>query len=130
MATYEEQNGKLILNLSEVDENEVFIRVDCFNGTVCSLSYFDIGGQLITLNCGETGKIGTVGEIRTQQMSLDGSANNPDGQDISVLHTIYESNGTENENEISYNFTNDYTGNPPYDENDENPDYTFYVNFI
>lgn len=122
MAIYKEQPSKLNHVLSDSD-NPVKIKIDCFYGTVASVSFYHNG--LKSINCGETTVIGKASELKGVTIEFNGAANNPDGQAVKVSHTIFEENG----NTTTYTFPNDYTGTPEFDPNDENPDYKFFVNF-
>jgi len=122
MCIYKEKPDKLNLNVTNSNQ-EVKIKLDCYFGTVASVSFYHNG--LKTINCGEEETIDEATNIKGSQDEFNGKANNPNNQQIRVVHTIYEVGG----DSIEYIFPDDYTGNPPYDPNDKNPDYKFFVNY-
>ncbi len=122
MAIYIEKKEKLNLNVSNPD-NDVKITVDCYIGTVAEVAVDT--GRIITIGCGETKTIGIASALKGITLAFDGDADNPDNNQIKISHKIFEVDG----NEINYTFPDDYTGNPPYDNADKNPSYTFFVNF-
>lgn len=123
MAIYKEKKEKLNLNVSN-SNNEVKISVDCYNGTTTQVSIDT--GSLVIAGCSETKVIEKASFLKGKTLEFSCAANNPDSNQIKVIHKIFEAGG----NEITYIFPDDYTGEPAYDKNDDNPSYTFYVNFI
>ena len=123
MAIFTEQKEKLNLQLSDSD-NDVNITVDCFNGTIASVAFNN--NRIVLVHCGETMLIGKASRLKGKMIKFNGSADNPDGNAIKVTHNIFEVEG----NQIDYTFPDDYTGDPPYDSDDDNPSYTFFVNFL
>jgi len=123
MPIYKERDDKLELIVDNSD-NMVKIKVDCYNGTLISLSYDN--GNIRTVHCGETEEIGDAEDLKIKSpIEFVGSASNPDGEKIKVEISIFD----DDDHSISYTFPDDYTGSPEYDDNDENPTYRFFVNF-
>lgn len=123
MSIYKEKKERLNLKLSDSD-NDVNITVDCFNGTVASVTFKN--PKILEVHCGETKRIGKSSGLRGKTIKFSGAANNPDGNKIKITHKIFEVG----KDQITYTFPDDYSGVPPYDNNDDNPSYTFYVNFL
>ncbi len=123
MPIYEENENKLNLDVSD-SEQLVKITIDSYHGTVASVSFDH--GTIKTVNGGETLEIGKASELKGSSLEFTGSANNPDGNDIKIRHTIFEFE----DQPLIYTFPDDYTGTNNYDSSDENPTYVFLVNFI
>lgn len=123
MEIYKENPDKLNFTLND-SENDVTISLDCFHGTVGSVSFFYKG--LKNIVCGKTIVIDTASELKGKTIPFKGKANNPDGNTIQLKHTIRQGE----ENILEYTFPDDYSGTPDYDETNENPNYEFSVNFV
>lgn len=123
MPIYEEIEDKLKLNVSDTNQS-VKISVDSYHGTVASVSFDN--GIIKTVHAGETTEVGKASELKGKSIEFSCSANNPDGDQIKITHTIFENEG----NAIIYSFPDDYTGTNNYDNSDENPSYAFLVTFI
>lgn len=123
MPVFREKPDKLNLNLSN-GSNDVKIKVDCYHGTQVSVSFYH--NSLVTLSCGNTKKIENSNSLKEKSITFNGSANNPDGEQIKIIHTIWEENG----NSIEYAITEDYSGEIVWDYDNNNPSYEFQVNFI
>jgi len=121
MSIYKEQKNKLNLDLSD-SEKKVKIKIDCYNGTIGSVSFYHNNPK--TLKCGQTRVIGKAKDLKNKNIEFNGAANNPDGEDIKIVHTIFEENGET----ITYSFPENFSGNPDFDPNDEHPDYKFFLN--
>lgn len=121
MAIYKEKQDKLNINLTNSD-NLVKIKVDCYYGTVASVSFYH--ESLKTVQCGETEVIGKAKDLNNSTIEFNGTANNPDGAQIKIVHTIYEGPGET----VTYTFSDDYSGIPDFNSDDEHPDYKFFLN--
>ena len=123
MAIYTEKTKKLNLVLSN-SSNLVKIKVDCYNGTLASVS-FNTGG-IKNVHCGENEVIGLAKNLKGNTIEFDGLASNPGSDAIKLIHTIIEEGGKK----IIYTFPNDYSDVPAYNKEDLDPSYSFIVNFI
>lgn len=119
---YKEKKDKLKLFVSDSD-GEVKIGIDCFNGTIGSLSFKR--EKIKLLKCGETTVISSAAELKGKAVTFRGGGNNPDGGSFKITHKIFETGG----GELVYTFPDDYTGEEEYDEEDLNPYYKFSVKF-
>ena len=72
MPIYKEQKNKLILNLSN-SNNEVKIKVDCFNGTGVELSFVS-GEDVLSIECGVSEIIGTAIDLKNKSIKFNGEA--------------------------------------------------------
>lgn len=118
MPVYEENKGKLILNVSDSD-NDVKITVNCLYGSEAQIRVDT--GRLIKVDYGETKVLGKASALKNKILEFEGIAENPNGNKINVEHTIFEEGGEK----ITYVFPDDYTGKPELDKNDTNPSYLF-----
>jgi len=123
MPIYEENADKLNLAVSD-SEQSVKITIDSYHGTVASVSFDN--GTIKTVNNGETLEVGKASELKGRSLEFSGSANNPDGDEIKITHTIFEVE----DQPLTYTFPEDYTGTNSHDSSDENPTYVFVINFI
>jgi hypothetical protein len=123
MAIYTEKLNKLNLVVSN-SSNPVKITVDCINGTLVSV-FFDLG-SIKKVHCDETELIGPAKNLKGNAIEFDGLASNPGSDAIKLIHTIVEEGGSK----IIYTFPDDYSGVPPYNKEDLDPSYSFFVNFI
>lgn len=122
MPVFREKPDKLNLNLS-TSSNKVRIKVDCYFGTQVSVSFYH--GSVVTLSCRENKEIDISNSLKGQAVVFNGSANNPDGGQVKIVHKIWEENG----NSIEYTISEDYSGETPWDPANNNPSYEFQVNF-
>lgn len=123
MAIYVENKDRNILVIT-VDGGDVEFKIDCQYGTYASVSFFYKG--LKTVGCGQNVIIGNTSELKGKNITFNGASGNPDGGKIRIIHTCYEIGG----NTLTYIFPDDYTGIPPYDENDKEPSYKFFIKFV
>ncbi|MBE0573609.1 hypothetical protein IH575_01765 [Candidatus Dojkabacteria bacterium] len=123
MPVFREKSDKLNLILSN-GSNDVKIKVDCYYGTQVSVSFYH--KSLVTLSCGNTKKIENSNSLKGKSITFNGAANNPNGGQIKIIHTIWEENG----NSIEYAIPEDFSGEIAWDSNNINPSYEFQVNFI
>lgn len=123
MPIYKELEIRNILQISG-SGNPVLFKVDCQYGTIAEVT-FDYNG-LKTVGCGEELIIGSASELKGLKITFNGSSGNPEGKRIKIIHTFYEKGG----NTLIYAFPDDYTGVPPFDENDSEPSYKFYLKLI
>jgi hypothetical protein len=122
MPIYKEDENRNILQVSGT-ANPVYLKVDCQYGTFAEVT-FDHNG-LKTAGCGEEISIGPASELKGLKITFNGSSGNPEGGRIRIIHTFYEKGGLP----LVYIFPDDYTGTPPFDENDKEPSYKFYVKY-
>lgn len=123
MPIYKEKEDKNILLVSDLN-NLVVFKVECQFGTITEVSY-DLNG-LKTVGCGEQIILGTASTLKGRTMTCNGSSGNPEGKQITIIHTFYEEGGET----LIYDFPGDYTGEPDFDEQDPEPSFKFYVKFI
>jgi len=123
MPIYKEKEDKISLELTS-ESNKVFITVDCYSGTLISLS-FDVG-TIKTIHCGDTEEIGDAEDLKNKSpIKFVGSASNPEDDNIEVKVTFFD----DDDNSVSYTFPDEYTGLPEYENSDKNPTYQFTVIF-
>lgn len=123
MDEYVEIPGKLVFKITNPEKN-IRIKVDCQYGTLAKVSFYTFA--LVTVGCGETKIIEKVQKLQKRTVTFNGSSGNPGGGRIKIIHTISEEGG----NELVYTFPDDYTGQPPFDESDQEPSYVFPVYFL
>jgi len=123
MSEYVEIKNKLNFKVSN-NNNPVFLRVDCEYQTIVSVAFYT--DKINSVDCGIEAKIGDAPEIRGKSIDFNGSPVNPNQGSIRIIHTIYQKGG----DKLIYIFPDDFTGEPAFDENDDQPNYVFDVNFI
>ncbi|OFX28206.1 MAG: hypothetical protein A2X08_10515 [Bacteroidetes bacterium GWA2_32_17] len=123
MSVYKEKKEKNILTISNLN-NPIKLKVDCQYGTISEVTFNH--NELKTVGCGENKIVGSASELKGKTINFNGASGNPSGGQIKIIHTIYEEGG----NELIYIFPDNYSGNPYFDENDQEPSYKFYINFI
>jgi hypothetical protein len=123
MDEYVEISGKLVFRITN-PERDVTIKVDCQYGTLAKVSFYT--NNLITVGCGQKAIIDKAHKLQMRTLTFIGSSGNPGGGKIKIIHTISEEGG----NELVYTFPDDYTGQPPFDEHDQQPSYEFPVYFL
>ncbi len=121
MSEYIEQSDKYTFPTSS--HRKVNFSVDCHHGTIAEVSFFN--DELKTVGCGEQITIGNGDELKDQIIEFNGASGNPDDSLIKVTHIIEEEDG----DSMSYTFPDDFTGTPDFDDDDDEPSYTFYVHF-
>lgn len=123
MDEYVEIPGKLVFRITN-PARDIRIKVDCQYGTLAKVSFYR--NNLITVGCGEKGIVDKARSLQMRTVTFNGSSGNPGGGKIRIIHTISEEGG----NELVYTFPDDYTGQPPFDEQDQEPVYVFPVYFL
>ncbi|MFC2152019.1 hypothetical protein ACFLSE_05775 [Bacteroidota bacterium] len=124
MPQYKEKKDKNNLTVSNTD-NSVKIKVDCQYGTIAFVS-FNGEDEIKTVECGKEEVIGKANKLKGKSVKFSCTSSNPDDGQIKIIHTIYETGG----NKLIYTFPDDYTGTPDFHEDDKEPFYKFYCNFI
>lgn len=119
---YTEKEGKNTITISGTD-NLIKLRVDCQYGTLASVSFYSL--KLVMVGCGKAETVRLARDLKGKTIEFNGSAGNPDGGQLKIIHTIYEENG----NKLTYIFPDDYTGTPDFNATDKQLSYVFCVKF-
>lgn len=123
MSVYAEKENKLVLEVTSSDK-PIAIKVDGDYGTKGRVIFRHNGPKKV--KSGQTLIIDTAAKLKGTTLEFTGGCENPSGGEIRIIHTLFEKDGKE----IKYAFPDDYTGEPDFDETDQEPDYTFFIKFI
>ncbi len=123
MSIYIENQDKNVIQLQS-EQSNVLLKVDCQHGTYAAVT--DNYHPSNTVDCGNEMVIGKVAELKEKVLKFTGTSGNPSGDQIKIIHTIYEEGGIQ----INYTFPDDYSGTPDFDNEDSEPTYIFFVKFI
>ena len=120
MPIYTEKEDKLKLELSDSGK-QVKIKITCYYKTTVGISTSVTDYDIYP--CKKLAPLGKTGELKGKTVSFDGTARNPDLQNIRIKHKIYEVGGKQ----ITYTIPDDYTGDPDFDGQSIYAKYRFFV---
>ena len=129
MPTFKERKDKFKIEVP-TNNDKIKMRIDCFNGTVNKLSFFDDDEYIITIQGGQTGVVGESKNLENDLWIFNGVGKDLDDSGFKVKHTLYRVTSSEDEELMSYTFPDDYTGSEPWVNPAGKVRYRFFVDFL
>ena len=129
MPTFKEKKDKFKIQIPSSDD-EIEIKVDCYNGTVNKLSFLDDDEFLKTVQCGQSGIVGECKNLENDLWIFTGVGKDLDNTGFKVKHTLYKKTSSGKTELIQYTFPDDYTGKEPWVKPSGKIQYRFFIDFL